>query len=129
MNNFLCITFYKGNFIEINFTLELLAQLSFSESVSAELVKNIGLIEIFNSILDKDLEDISDLNEKEVYENIKTLIKQIKWNMKERIQSPQVKIESLDNDNGGHIMISYNTGSRPLCLKIKGRLESLGYKV
>lgn len=85
-----------------------MAQLSFSETISAELIKNFGLIEIFNKLLDKDLIHINDLNEKEVYENIKILIKQIKWNMKERSQSPQVKIETLDNENSGHIMISYN---------------------
>jgi hypothetical protein len=103
--------------MERNFSLELLAQLSFSESISADLAKNVDLIEILNSLASENPSNVSDPNEKDVCVNIIALIKQIKWNMKERSQSPQINIESLDNEKhvfhyqGTHIMISYNTVS------------------
>jgi len=93
-----------------------LAQLSFSESISADLAKNADLIEILNSLASENPSNLSDANEKDVCVNIITLIKQIKWNMKERSQSPQINIEPIDNEKHGHIMISYNTVSRLLVM-------------
>jgi hypothetical protein len=37
--------------------------------------------------------------------------------------------QTIGQKNQEHVMISYNTASRDLCLKIKAGLELIGYKI
>ena len=63
-------------------------------------------------------------------ENSTNFIKQIKWNISETSKAKRNEtLQSDKKDTEKHIMISYNYGSRPLCIKIKDYLISLGYKV
>ena len=45
------------------------------------------------------------------------------------LNSPTVIHQIDDQNKQEHVMISYNTASRDLCLKIKAGLESIGYKI
>jgi hypothetical protein len=130
-NNFdikksLKVLLLKGNHFEAYFTLRLIAQLSFSECISNDLLKDDEFITILDN-LSKSLVDDGD--EEKIIKNIKKIIEKINWNFSiinfKRCES----VKSMEDDKNKHIMISYNTGSRDLCLKIKEKLESLGYKV
>ena len=44
-------------------------------------------------------------------------------------ETPRAPAPNETHQSQGHVMISYNTGSRELCLKIKSELEASGYKV
>lgn len=67
--------------------------------------------------------------------NLEGLKKSIIWNLKTNSTTTSnaeekgpVKSENVSS-NDQHIMISYNSASRPLCLKVKSFLESIGHKV
>jgi hypothetical protein len=81
----------------------------------------------FNSILAelflKNQDEILDETEKEIFQSTKNLIGQINWILNEKRKNDQVV------DANSHIMISYNTASRGMCLKIKNELEGAGFKV
>ena len=79
---------------------------------------------ILGDLKNKDVAKIDDPDEKDIYKSIKELIEQIKWNSNEN--NHPIKENDPDEE---HIMISYNTGSRELCLKIKEKLESFGFKI
>ena len=67
-------------------------------------------------------------------QNLEGLKKSIIWNLKTNStpnnteENGPVKSENISS-NDQHIMISYNSASRPLCLKVKSFLESIGHKV
>ena len=61
------------------------------------------------------------------------MCKQINWNLNEveseiRSKNENTKVRSNETELK-HVMISYNTASRDMCLKIKDKLESFGHKV
>ena len=86
---------------------------------------------------------MKDADDKLVFQNMERIIAQIQWNLFEKTTSlhtapstdtPPKQIIIRDRDQTStksdeHIMISYNSASRELCLNIKQRLESFGYKV
>jgi hypothetical protein len=79
----------------------------------------------------QDLQNLVNKNDKLVCSNISQVIEQIKWNLNGEQRKVKSKVLHLDQplSSQQHIMISYNSSSRELCLKIKGELESLGHKV
>jgi len=111
----------KGNCFEINYSLEVLAQLSFDVTIKNDLMRNKELLLIINALPKRIINEISTKNndEMEVFNNIQCLIEQINWNMRNKVTF--VKSE--------HLMISHDIGCRDNCLKIKENLENLGYKV
>jgi hypothetical protein len=59
--------------------------------------------------------------------SIYNFCKQIDWNIKNINKTKMYP--SVAENQGHHIMISYNSESRPLCLQVKADLEANGYKV
>ena len=91
----------------------------------------------------KDVNKINDAGDKLVFQNMERIIAQIQWNLFEKSSSlhpvPSTEVngkQSLSDDrdqastkSDEHIMISYNSASRELCLNIKTKLENFGYRV
>ena len=119
----------KGNFAEAYYTLRLIAQLSFSEKISTDLLKDNEFMDILKNFETNFDKKTDDENVNLFKTNCKKLTDEINWNI-ENLNKTKANLSLIDNQNKNkHIMISYNTGSRELCLKIKEKLESLGYKV
>ena len=55
------------------------------------------------------------------------MIEQINWNLTEK--NLRIFINNIVNVKKDHVLISYNTVSREVCLQIKDDLELVGYKV
>lgn len=105
----------KGNNTEQKYTLKLLCQLSFDPAISHDIGKDDYLMGYLRQ-------------ENAMFSNLKsTLLWNLKTNESESKTEPE--ISSFNKYDGKHIMISYNTASRPLCLKIKALLETMGHKV
>ena len=51
------------------------------------------------------------------FQGVKEFIERIYWNLEDKV------IETENTEKAQHIMISYNSASRPLCLQIKEYLE------
>lgn len=102
----------NGNEYEQKLSLKLLCQLTFEKSVSSDVKNDQELMSIFQ-------------NEDSTLELVK-LRKTILWNIE--TNDPE---KSDDEQKSGikHIMISYNSSSRALCLKVRSFLESIGHKV
>ena len=122
LKEYLKVIIRKGNNIEIKYSLNLLSQLSLNRKIAIDLNKDTNFLDELESIINDN-------------QSIKKKYDQIKWNLKE-IENEQNKLESSNENSVSneqskleHIMISYNTVSRELCLKIKENLESSGYKV
>ena len=121
----------KGNLIEIYYTLELLAQFTFNEVIKQSINESKEYDDILESLMIRTLVNEDDT---QVYSSIRRVVEQIKWNLnKENRHSGASSIGSLGalslNSTDQHIMISYNSSSRDLCLKIKRELELMEYKV
>ena len=113
----------KGNFFEIFFALEVAAQLTFDKKISVDLLQDAELLQLMSKYDAQNLVEIKNEDEKKIFKNVKRLIEQINWNL-------NLKIANKESSNKiEHVMISYNTGSRALCLKIKENLEAFGLKV
>jgi hypothetical protein len=86
---------------------------------------------IFETLIIQDSNKIGNKNDKLIHSNIRQVIEQIKWNLNTEIEKGKSKALPIDQSlvNQQHIMISYNSSSRELCLKIKRELESMGHKV
>lgn len=122
-----------GNEIEKRYSLKLLCQLTFNQNISADVNENAEFISLLESI-------------KSSIPSLQGLVETIFWNLKTSGIEDQVDVEKKESKNeggevagnnesagsgvdGSHIMISYNSASRQLCLKVKSYLESLGHKV
>lgn len=103
---------------ECEFTLELLCQLSFNEVISQDIAKDKELVEYLGV---KGQGRIGSLKE--------TLL----WNLKTSQSSINnlalSKTDGSKLSNDEHIMISYNSASRDLCIRVKDELETVGFKV
>jgi hypothetical protein len=112
----------KGNFFEIFFALEIIAQFSFDKKLAIDLAQDVELDSKLRLLNQKNADEIKDENEKGIYKGIKKFIEQIDWNLNKKV---------VDKETGqkDHVMISYNTANRDLCLKIKEHLELIGLKV
>ena len=64
--------------------MELLAQLSFSESIAQDIFSNKDLIKTLQDLSNKASLNTTNANENEVNQNIKTLVSQINWNINEK---------------------------------------------
>lgn len=104
---------YTGIDVEKQFALQLLAQLTFNNQVNTEINLDKQLIEFVKNLTEK-----TDL----AYKKLQKTCVEFLW----ILQNNNAKIK---NSIKGHLMISYNTASREICLKIKGELEKLHFKV
>jgi hypothetical protein len=117
MKDNLKVILEKGNDIEQRHALKLLCQLSFDSNISQDIQNDQEMMRL-----------LSDEH------NLEGLKKSIIWNLKTNStpsnteENGPVKSENISS-NDQHIMISYNSASRPLCLKVKSFLESIGHKV
>ena len=103
---------YNANEVELNFALRLAAQLTFNKKIAQEFKSDLDL----NNFIEQKLSsENSDQGVKEICSNMK-------WNM-------QVERTIGNAATSNHIMISYNSMSRSICLNIKSKLEALGHKV
>ena len=102
----------KGNFYETICALRLYAQLSFNNQISNKISQDKEIVEFLN------------IKRKKNEKTIVKLCEQIRWNIEKNTTD-----KVIETSNGEHIMISYNSASRDLCLKIKSVLENLGFKV
>lgn len=73
----------KGNHFEIYFALELLVHLSFNKEIQEDLKReeNKDLIDILNEIFKKELDKMTNHDEKEICKQIKNIVQVIKWNL------------------------------------------------
>jgi hypothetical protein len=109
----------KGNEWEVKYTLQVLAQLTFDPEIATDLGKDEFYTKYIADTIGKQ-SDVEAVNAKEF-----NACKQIEWN----INSTKSSAEESSERSRADIMISYNTGSRDMCLKMKSGLESSGYKV
>jgi len=85
---------------------------------------------IFEALIAKDSKQFTNENDQLIYSGIREVLEQIQWNLKtEKKQLNDIDSLNQSSNKQQHIMISYNTGSRELCLKIKKELESMGHRV
>ena len=116
------VIIFKGSDIEKKHALQILAQLCFDTQVLDLVVK------------DNDLrQNIVDISNKEncSLKSLRNLCEQISWEIKmkdKKLEEDRVK-PIKDNNEQKQVMISYNSASRDLCLKIKEELEKNNYKV
>ncbi|CAF0752439.1 unnamed protein product [Brachionus calyciflorus] len=112
-NNFrdnLKIILFDSNEIEKKHALKLYAQLSFNKNISTDLSLDEKLTTYFKSLVDNN--------------SIGSLCEQILWNISQSTRNLDIGVK-----NGEHVMISYNSSSRDLCMRIKSKLELIGLKV
>ena len=117
----------KANDWEKHYCLRLISQLSINESIAADIRQDNQLKSL--------IANLTSANNS----LLKKFCDQINWNIKEKqkeIEAVQAQTNKSDETSvqnnstpSQHVMISYNTASRDLCLKIKENLESFGYKV
>ena len=119
-NFFACLKklVFTGKEVEKQHAIQCLAQLAFSEQVNKELNAEHELIDHIKTVGKQDKFEFKKL--KKTCEEFVWILKNEKELSSEDVK-PAVKEE--------HIMISYNTGSRELCLRIKAELEKLNMKV
>lgn len=106
MRQSLKVILANGNEIEQKFALKLLSQLTFNSRIGEDVARDKEIVEY----LGVPSEANGDLK------------KTILWNLR---NDNNDKLRSVK----GHVMISYNSASRGLCLKIKSELELVGHKV
>ena len=107
----------------------MLAQLSFNKDVCKDILNDEEIKKIFSTIAENNEGETTGENDF----SIRNLCKQINWNLNEveseiRSKNENTKVRSNETELK-HVMISYNTASRDMCLKIKDKLESFGHKV
>ena len=108
----------KASLIEQKYVLKLVAQLTFNKKITEDLLLDTAFVDLIKCGPKTD-------------GFLKEIARQINWNL--GLNSPVCRNtgEKQATTQGGdeHIMISYNTASRELCLKIKSQLESRGFKI
>lgn len=115
------IIIFKGTDIEKKFALKILAQLCFDITLLEDVRKD---VELKNYIIKLS-------NSKDTIKSLSKLCQQLVWSFDNYSrQNEKFLISELQpKREKGHIMISYNSASRDLCLKIKFELENAGYHV
>ncbi|CAF0878261.1 unnamed protein product [Brachionus calyciflorus] len=109
---------YEGNDFEKQNSLELVTQLCFDTTIFEEIRKNTQLFEFVSN-----LSKAENIKFKKLYRTCEQFL----WKFKQdaKVESQLEQSQSLSR----HVMISYNSASRDLCLKIKKYLENINYKV
>ena len=115
-NHALINIIYQGNDVEKQYALELLTQLCFDNNVF-KLVQE-------DKELYKYIQNLSTSRDVK-FKKLTYTCNQFLWLFKQKRK--QVEITTQNSDQ--HIMISYNSASRDMCLKIKSYLEGLNFKV
>ena len=115
--------------IEIFYALELLAQLTFNEKIKQNINESKKYEKIFDTLMKKDIKKLVTENDRLVYTGIRQLIEQIQWNLNEEHIQPNISLKTQKLSRQQHIMLSYHSSNREICLKIKRLLESMGHKV
>lgn len=103
------------------YAIKLLSQLAFNNEINDLLNKEVELIKSIEKLKTKSNFD---------FKKLKKACIDFLWILSHNNKPKEESVEKKPSDNkDSHIMISYNTGSRELCLKIKSELEKLNYKV
>ena len=126
-----------GNNVEKYYAIELLAQLSFNVEINNEISQDTQLIDYIREL--KNGQKVFD------FEKLGKTCANFLWIMSSREESKQDKNEEqikrdresceksletkIEKKTKSHLMISYNTASRELVLKIKSELEKLNLKI
>lgn len=121
-NNFkksIKIIIKHGNEIEQEFCVSVLAQLAFDSRVIDEIVKDSSLTSLIKKIVHNDTVQLKKL---------KTASRQLLWLIEENDHDTSEKILNYDTSDG-HIMISYHSNNRDICIQIKNELEKEKFKV
>lgn len=112
---------FRGNFTEKEFALKLLWQLCFDKKIAIDVGENTSLV--------NEISQLGAMSNKEngyLIKNAKGIMFLLRDKSDRSGDEPQPAVASLAKK---HLMISYNSKSRDVCLKIKQFVESLGYKV
>ena len=125
----------KSNYFESKYALRLIAQLAFNIEISRDMANDATLKESLKRIaLEFEGEESGKKNLGDF--SVRNLCKQINWSFSQTTTN-KVDTESKLKDSAekkaddvpSHVMISYNTASRDLCLKVKADIEAAGHKV
>lgn len=111
---------YESNDVVQFYAIRLFSQLAFSNEINQDLNKDTRFIEFI-----QELENKPSFK----YKKLKKICTEFLWIIKNQNSSKTESIDSNSSNENSHIMISYNTGSRELCLRVKCELERLNYKV
>jgi len=115
-----------GNDIEKLYSIQVLGQLAFDEKILNDMKSDKKFVDLIKEIAEADSSVVQ-------IEKLKKIAKQMAWSFQEskeqetKMMEPQKK--EFKEDDSKHVMISYNTASRDLCLKIKEALEMDNHKV
>lgn len=104
---------FTGIEVEKQYALQLLSQLAFNNQVNGEINSDQQLIKYVRELVEKN--EFS-------YKKLQKTCVEFLWILQNNTTKTKNAIK-------GHIMISYNTASRDVCLKIKSELEKLHFKV
>jgi hypothetical protein len=111
-----------GSEIEKKYSLQLLAQLCFDDQVLDIVTKDVELRKY-----------IEDLTKPEncSMKTMRKLCEQIKWAiyMKNKKQDEETTQRLNESHQQKQVMISYNSASRDLCMKVKEELEKNGFRI
>ncbi len=105
--------------LEKHYALQLLAQLAFDSIIKDDLLSNTKLIEYTQQ---------QQTREDFIFLKLKKSINQFLWILKSSDDKASTLEKSIKSEDK-HVMISYNSESRNLCLKIKSELEKANHKV
>jgi hypothetical protein len=120
LNEHLEILILEGNLTEKEYSLRSLWQLCFQATIAQQLFENKKLYEyIVNNLMKKQVDN----------KNIHKFCDGIIWSVEKSKLQENIIIDSEKNEKKKHIMISYNSYSKEICLNIKRELESFGHKV
>ena len=117
----------KGNYIETYYTLELLAQLTFSEKIKNDINSSNEMQPIFYKLTKLDAKKVAEKRDQNVLVYIKSLIEIINWNLTGN--EVRKNASSKENSIGNSIVISHESQKTDDSFKLKQRLESMGNKV
>jgi hypothetical protein len=123
-----------GNDIEKLYSIQVMAQLAFDKKVLGQMLEDKEIVNLISSLA-QDNQNASYGHLTQITKARK-IAKQMAWSFdeieKDKLKpstSRPVLNEEDENNKNKHIMISYNTGSRELCLRIKEELEKNNHKV
>ena len=112
-----------GNEIEKLYAIQVLAQLMFDSSVLADILQDKAIVNMIANLANDSTIQI---------EKLKKIANQMVWSFEEENKKGKQSTNTQHteaNQDKQHIMISYNTGSRDLCMKIKAELENDSHRV
>ncbi len=118
VNEHLRVIVHEGNGTEAEFGVKLLWQLCFDQRVAQVVREDRALVA-----------RIEFLKHTTPCLYLKRNCEGILWQLNHSAAAVPLLKTKQDDSNGRHVMISYNSGSREVCLRIKNELDNLGYRV